>query len=68
LAKADTGDAPRRYIGPRGIQACLPTFHRRHNHRTAARKAQVTRVAEPMLAPGGFFASHTSTLSISSLV
>ena len=26
-------------------------------------KARVTREAEPMLAPGGFFASNTSTLS-----
>jgi len=30
-------------------------------------KAQVTREAEPMLAPGGFFASNTSTLPISGL-
>ncbi|MBP6501621.1 MAG: enoyl-CoA hydratase/isomerase family protein [Rhodoferax sp.] len=30
-------------------------------------KAAVTRDAEPMLAPGGFFASNTSTLPISSL-
>ncbi|AVO50182.1 3-hydroxyacyl-CoA dehydrogenase [Melaminivora suipulveris] len=30
-------------------------------------KAQVTREAEPQLAPGGFFASNTSTLPISGL-
>jgi 3-hydroxyacyl-CoA dehydrogenase/enoyl-CoA hydratase/3-hydroxybutyryl-CoA epimerase len=30
-------------------------------------KAKVTREAEPLLAPGGFFASNTSTLPISSL-
>lgn len=30
-------------------------------------KAQVTKGAEPMLAPGGFFASNTSTLPISGL-
>ena len=30
-------------------------------------KAQATREAEPMLAPGGFFASNTSTLPIASL-
>jgi len=30
-------------------------------------KAQVTKEAEPMLAPGGFFASNTSTLPISGL-
>jgi 3-hydroxyacyl-CoA dehydrogenase/enoyl-CoA hydratase/3-hydroxybutyryl-CoA epimerase len=30
-------------------------------------KARVTREAEPMLAPGGFFASNTSTLPISGL-
>ncbi|MGH6884554.1 MAG: 3-hydroxyacyl-CoA dehydrogenase NAD-binding domain-containing protein [Geminicoccales bacterium] len=30
-------------------------------------KAQVTREAEPMLAPGGIFASNTSTLPITSL-
>lgn len=30
-------------------------------------KANVTREAEPMLAPGGFFASNTSTLPISGL-
>lgn len=30
-------------------------------------KAQVTREAEPLLAPGGFFASNTSTLPISGL-
>jgi len=30
-------------------------------------KAQVTQEAEPLLAPGGFFASNTSTLPISSL-
>ncbi|NMM08831.1 MAG: 3-hydroxyacyl-CoA dehydrogenase [Polaromonas sp.] len=30
-------------------------------------KAKVTREAEPFLAPGGFFASNTSTLPISSL-
>lgn len=30
-------------------------------------KAEVTQEAEPMLAPGGFFASNTSTLPISSL-
>ena len=30
-------------------------------------KASVTREAEPLLAPGGFFASNTSTLPISSL-
>ncbi|MFN3494391.1 MAG: 3-hydroxyacyl-CoA dehydrogenase NAD-binding domain-containing protein [Hydrogenophaga sp.] len=30
-------------------------------------KAQVTQEAEPQLAPGGFFASNTSTLPISSL-
>ncbi|HWI79949.1 MAG TPA: 3-hydroxyacyl-CoA dehydrogenase NAD-binding domain-containing protein, partial [Ramlibacter sp.] len=30
-------------------------------------KARVTREAEPMLAPGGFFASNTSTLPITSL-
>ena len=30
-------------------------------------KAQVTQEAEPMLAPGGFFASNTSTLPISGL-
>jgi len=30
-------------------------------------KAQVTRETEPMLAPGGFFASNTSTLPISGL-
>ncbi len=30
-------------------------------------KAQVTRDAEPLLAPGGFFASNTSTLPISGL-
>jgi 3-hydroxyacyl-CoA dehydrogenase/enoyl-CoA hydratase/3-hydroxybutyryl-CoA epimerase len=30
-------------------------------------KAKVTREAEPMLAPGGFFASNTSTLPISGL-
>ena len=32
-----------------------------------ALKAQVTQEAEPMLAPGGFFASNTSTLPISGL-
>src|SRR5690606_41857367 len=32
-----------------------------------ALKAQVTREAEPQLAPGGFFASNTSTLPISGL-
>ena len=32
-----------------------------------ALKASVTREAEPMLAPGGFFASNTSTLPISGL-
>jgi 3-hydroxyacyl-CoA dehydrogenase/enoyl-CoA hydratase/3-hydroxybutyryl-CoA epimerase len=32
-----------------------------------ALKAQVTREAEPLLAPGGFFASNTSTLPISGL-
>ena len=32
-----------------------------------ALKAQVTHEAEPMLAPGGFFASNTSTLPISGL-
>ena len=32
-----------------------------------ALKATVTREAEPMLAPGGFFASNTSTLPISGL-
>ncbi|MBT9474681.1 3-hydroxyacyl-CoA dehydrogenase NAD-binding domain-containing protein [Polaromonas sp.] len=32
-----------------------------------ALKAQVTREAEPWLAPGGFFASNTSTLPISGL-
>ena len=32
-----------------------------------ALKASVTRQAEPMLAPGGFFASNTSTLPISGL-
>jgi len=32
-----------------------------------ALKAQVTRETEPWLAPGGFFASNTSTLPISSL-
>jgi len=32
-----------------------------------ALKAAVTREAEPMLAPGGFFASNTSTLPISGL-
>ncbi len=30
-------------------------------------KARVTRTAEPLLAPGGFFASNTSTLPISGL-
>jgi 3-hydroxyacyl-CoA dehydrogenase/enoyl-CoA hydratase/3-hydroxybutyryl-CoA epimerase len=30
-------------------------------------KAKVTQEAEPMLAPGGFFASNTSTLPISGL-
>mgnify|MGYP003552631230 CR=1 FL=1 len=30
-------------------------------------KAQVTKEAEPMLAPGGFFATNTSTLPISGL-
>ncbi|MBL8378418.1 MAG: enoyl-CoA hydratase/isomerase family protein [Burkholderiales bacterium] len=30
-------------------------------------KAQVTRATEPLLAPGGFFASNTSTLPISGL-
>ncbi|ABM60159.1 short chain enoyl-CoA hydratase / 3-hydroxyacyl-CoA dehydrogenase [Verminephrobacter eiseniae EF01-2] len=32
-----------------------------------ALKAQVTRAAEPQLAPGGFFASNTSTLPITGL-